>query len=1075
MPTLSMLIAKHRVMKMRSFRTPKDVFHTTQPLEPDSQDSGHATGSPIDVRERAIDSPIFARSDVAEACVVDTGCQRTAVGANVLARIVNALPCGMKVRYEERQFQFKGVGGVTTTRRVAVIPICLGRRPAIIRAAILEEPADAPLLFSLPILRALGAKIDIEGNRMHLHAIDERVGLQYNSRGQLCIRLFDFEAVRHDMNNMPWKPKKLIGDECTVFYQHAIPCTTSHVNKDINSHRNNAEGHQFNITNHQNTVTKSPAGSDRESSRCQIVDVSCEVMPKRVPSSDHCSTPDCSSSPHSSIRTLASDATVQHGHRSLSQEELSQPRDSRVRCQSASLETNGVQNADPRTLDHDVECDDRTLHASDSPLESDVDEDSTNRGDRVTGRDVRSCSSGNRREEGKDSSTGHASQKGEDGTKEQAEKLDPRHFKSFNRDDSEFPADSRQPKGCPTSCRTSEPDQSDISASRTKATSQPAHFHGGGRAGLEPTVLLWAPGGELHLQAEGSELWKTIPSMSTDSRIPCPVSLLHMDRATEESAVRSNVPLSDQSKQAWSGIWTPIGQESQIQSKAQEKDIKEALLQQLQQRCRDSRSPRSCRFQHKPWAFLSACVEPPRNKSTPRTEDMQAMWSSTGPCVQDRRDHTLQSGSQQDQVSAQNSHPRVQSMPRGIRKRIIGELKKQIHHLEQQKSETKMSNQEDPKKAEINNVELKELFHLMTIGEIYSPPRCTARAHRHGLVGGRAFDLTLGDDLLDPENRKACLKHLREHDYDFLAVTPPCTMFSMLQFLGANRSREELEHDPVYQRKFHDAMILLTFGVICCLDQQRRGRWYMFEQPWNACSWRQPIVQRVLRLPSTYVGRTDQCCFGLVDANHAPIRKRTGIMSNSRCLIREVVRTCKGNHAHQHCVGTAQGQMRSTAAAKYTTQLVDAILRGITKEMRNQSPRSSHDIEEYRIHMYQLQEVSSEQCSLNPEVFLITSPDETDTVPQVHQCHLDVDASQFDAFPNEAQPESAESGEHLAPVDEELEEIHEDRKQRILNEIRAIHQGLGHPVLESLDKNTAYWQGIKGSLSDCSTVPMSDL
>ena len=83
-------------------------------------------------------------------------------------------------------------------------------------------------------------------------------------------------------------------------------------------------------------------------------------------------------------------------------------------------------NADPRTLDHDVECDDRTLHASDSPLESDVDEDSTNRGDRVTGRDVRSCSSGNRREEGNDSSTGHASQKGEDGTKEQAEKPDPR-------------------------------------------------------------------------------------------------------------------------------------------------------------------------------------------------------------------------------------------------------------------------------------------------------------------------------------------------------------------------------------------------------------------------------------------------------------------------------------------------------------------------------------------------------------------------------------------------------------------------------------------------------------------------
>ena len=141
--------------------------------------------------------------------MVDTGCQRTAVGIDVLSRIVNALPPGMKVRYEERRFQFKGVGGMTTTSRVAVIPICLGHRPAIIRAAILEEPADAPLLFSLPILRALEAKIDIEGHQMHLHAINERVDLQYNSRGQLCIRLFDFEAVHHDMNNMPWKPKKI--------------------------------------------------------------------------------------------------------------------------------------------------------------------------------------------------------------------------------------------------------------------------------------------------------------------------------------------------------------------------------------------------------------------------------------------------------------------------------------------------------------------------------------------------------------------------------------------------------------------------------------------------------------------------------------------------------------------------------------------------------------------------------------------------------------------------------------------------------------------------------------------------
>ena len=118
--------------------------------------------------------------------------------------------------------------------------------------------------------------------------------------------------------------------------------------------------------------------------------------------------------------------------------------------------------------------------------------------------------------------------------------------------------------------------------------------------------------------------------------------------------------------------------------------------------------------------------------------------------------------------------------------------------------------------------------------------------------------------------------HSGEQLYDLVVVSPPCVMFSMLQFLGLNRTRESLAKDPEYQRKLREAIQLLCFGISICVDQQLRGKFYLFEQPWNAMSWKQSVVRRLLSLPSTYVARADQCCFGLRDADQQPIRKSTG-------------------------------------------------------------------------------------------------------------------------------------------------------------------------------------------------------
>ena len=71
--------------------------------------------------------------------VVDTGCQRSAVGINTLKRLMQCLPNELQVKFDRQQFRFSGIGGDTITKHVALIPVCFGATPGAIRAAVLED------------------------------------------------------------------------------------------------------------------------------------------------------------------------------------------------------------------------------------------------------------------------------------------------------------------------------------------------------------------------------------------------------------------------------------------------------------------------------------------------------------------------------------------------------------------------------------------------------------------------------------------------------------------------------------------------------------------------------------------------------------------------------------------------------------------------------------------------------------------------------------------------------------------------------------------------------------------------
>eukprot|EP00435_Cladocopium_sp_Y103_P058091 s251_g20.t1 len=83
--------------------------------------------------------------------VIDTGCQRSAIGQRTLDNIAARLPADLSIKFVPQKFRFTGIGGETVTNRVALIPVCFGRRPGVIRAAVLEDTPDAPFLLSLPI------------------------------------------------------------------------------------------------------------------------------------------------------------------------------------------------------------------------------------------------------------------------------------------------------------------------------------------------------------------------------------------------------------------------------------------------------------------------------------------------------------------------------------------------------------------------------------------------------------------------------------------------------------------------------------------------------------------------------------------------------------------------------------------------------------------------------------------------------------------------------------------------------------------------------------------------------------
>ena len=167
------------------------------------------------------------------------------------------------------------------------------------------------------------------------------------------------------MTDMPWKPKKMIGDECTVFYQNEF-CTQV-CRSEVNSA---SEVDVVPVTHALGSVEKKmkscftfPDGKHMQD-QAMIPHVECDE------------TSHCSSVPVKNSNSIADLAVDQHGDRRAPQAQLCEP--GHIRCQQAcpNLASHGQQAANQGALAHGMECHVQPHDAGNSVVEPSADANS---------------------------------------------------------------------------------------------------------------------------------------------------------------------------------------------------------------------------------------------------------------------------------------------------------------------------------------------------------------------------------------------------------------------------------------------------------------------------------------------------------------------------------------------------------------------------------------------------------------------------------------------------------------------------------------------------------------------------
>ena len=150
---------------------------------------------------------------------------------------------------------------------------------------------------------------------------------------------------------------------------------------------------------------------------------------------------------------------------------------------------------------------------------------------------------------------------------------------------------------------------------------------------------------------------------------------------------------------------------------------------------------------------------------------------------------------------------------------------------------------------------------------------------------------------------------------------------------------------------WQDALEMVDFAVKVCRMQAKAGRYFLFEHPLCATSWKLTSLAKLKKEVGVMGAVSDMCAFGMKAADQwgeAYAKKPTRFLTNSKAIMEKVSNRCPGDHRHVPLVGG-----RANAAAEYPDKLIDAILDGYEIESANKifNIQESYSHSQFHIHL----------------------------------------------------------------------------------------------------------------------------
>ena len=135
-----------------------------------------------------------------------------------------------------------------------------------------------------------------------------------------------------------------------------------------------------------------------------------------------------------------------------------------------------------------------------------------------------------------------------------------------------------------------------------------------------------------------------------------------------------------------------------------------------------------------------------------------------------------------------------------------------------------------------------------------------------------------------------------------IMMSPMCTAFSAIQNINKYRRPKDVIEKEIAEARRH-----IKFAMRICALQHKHGRYFVFEHPATASSWKLEEIMKIRRLEGVHITKFDMCEFGMYieDKNGAGLAmKRTAVMTNSPEVAKRLQIRCRNTTGsadrHQH-------------------------------------------------------------------------------------------------------------------------------------------------------------------------------